>query len=68
MDRKTTYEVHIENDTMYVKIDFMRSTLSRMNFIYFNIFNFRTNKQTIIDFYIDVMRIKRLKEKIEIMR
>lgn len=65
MDKKTTYEIHMQDDVMYVKVDFLRSSPSRLFFIYTNIFNFRSSMATVIDFYIDTIRIQKLKDIIE---
>lgn len=67
MDRKTTYEIYIQGNVMYIKLDFLRSSPSRIFFIYTNIFNLRSSMKTLIDFYIDTIRIQKLKEVIESM-
>ncbi len=62
LDPKTTYEIYVKDKMLYVKIDFLRSHISRINFIYWNIFNFRGYKQTMVDFYLDTVRAKRIQE------
>lgn len=65
IDKKTTYELCIYGNIMYIKLDFLRSSPSRLLFIYNNIFNLRSSKRTLKDFYVDTIRIKHIKKLID---